>query len=147
MALLTVWSNLPYFWSSKKRWTKFRRKIFRKSRIFGGSNATSWLGSTHKLCYLKGVKNCQLYLVKRQLRGGMGSKITDFETVYGRPFIGKKVHFLGPNTSWDYPTCTIVGFPNSQDLIFLSIYNIDKFAIKILEFPGIIWFPKAFLAY
>ena len=54
---------------------------------------------------------------------------------------------MGPNTSWDYPTCTIVGFSNSQDLIFLSIYNVDKFAIEILEFPGIIWFPKAFLVY
>ena len=34
------------------------------------------LGAVHKLCRLKGggggVKNCQFYLVKRQLRGGEG---------------------------------------------------------------------------
>ena len=39
-------------------------------------------GVVHKVCRLKGggVKNCQFYLVKRQLRGGRGSKIADFET-------------------------------------------------------------------
>ena len=40
------------------------------------------LGAVHKLCRLKGegkVKNCQFNLVKRQLRGGGGQKITDFE--------------------------------------------------------------------
>ena len=30
----------------------------------------------------EGVKNCQFYLVKRQLRGGRGSKIADVEPTY-----------------------------------------------------------------
>ena len=42
------------------------------------------LGAVHKLCRLKrgggGVKSCQFYFVKRRLREGRGSKISNFET-------------------------------------------------------------------